>query len=191
MNIERHKNMQNRVVRQARREDAERIAVVVNSAYRPRPGAEGWTHEGALISGARINKEQVIQCLQDGTVLVGLSEGSVVGCVHIREKGSEAHIGMLAVDASLQTAGLGKWLLAEAEAYAQSQLGAESFVLIVIDTRAELINFYCRRGYRETGEKLAFPVGTGVGTPIEEGVKLTLLRKPAKAHSPGNLLAAE
>lgn len=178
------------LVRQARLEDVGRIAEIVNSAYRPKPGAEGWTHEGALIIGERINQAQVMQALQDGTVLVGLSDGRAIGCVQIRREGSEAHIGMLAVDPSLQAGGMGKQLLAEAEAYAQLHLMAKSFVLIVIDTRTELIDFYRRRGYRETGKKLPFPVGTGVGAPLDKHVELTMLRKPVKTPLPVEQLSS-
>lgn len=40
--------------------DAEAITGLVNRAYRPAPGAEGWTHESALVSGSRINRENVV-----------------------------------------------------------------------------------------------------------------------------------
>ncbi|WP_163220489.1 GNAT family N-acetyltransferase, partial [Citrobacter freundii] len=69
-----------------------------------------------------------------------------------------AYLGLLCVDPTLQSAGLGKRLVAAAEDCARAAFGASAMEMTVIDTRAELIAFYARRGYRNSGEKRDFPV---------------------------------
>lgn len=157
--------------------DAEAITGLVNRAYRPAPGAEGWTHESALVSGSRVSRENVVSAIQGSTILIG-SRGQVpLGCVQIEMKGSAAHIGMLAVDPSLQAGGIGTWLLQQAEEFSTQECRAEIAVLIVIAARKELVQFYLRRGYRKTEEQLQYPINAGVGTPVEEAMLLTKLEK--------------
>ena len=84
-------------IRIAETNDAAQIVDIVNAAYRPGPGQEGWTHESALVAGSRVTLEQVIEALAGSTVLVAFSESGVDGCVQIQAKDREAHIGMLAV----------------------------------------------------------------------------------------------
>ncbi len=54
--------------------DAEAVAKLVNRAYRPEAGSEGWTHESTLVSGDRIDQRKVATAIQSGTVLVGNNE---------------------------------------------------------------------------------------------------------------------
>jgi len=102
-------------IREAVKQDIEHIVEVVNAAYRPAPGSEGWTHEAALVSGNRTNMEQVAQALRDSKILVAICGSKLAGCVQIQPEGPEVHIGMLAVLPSFQAMGLGKSLLMEAE----------------------------------------------------------------------------
>lgn len=164
-------------IRTAKVDDAAQIAEVVNAAYRPGPGQEGWTHESALVAGSRVTLEQVVEALAGSMVLVAFSESGVVGCVQIQAEEREAHIGMLAVLPSIQAAGLGKMLLAAAERYAVDSLQASLFVLHVVAERRELIDFYLRRGYRETGECEPYPVEAGVGNPLDADISLSILQK--------------
>lgn len=170
------------LLRRAAIEDAPHIVTVVNSAYRPAPGEEGWTHESALVTGSRIDLEQVYQAIESSTVLVAFYGFQLVGCVQIQAKGIESFIGMLAVLPSNQTAGLGKKLLAEAESYAQSHLSAQRLVLLVVTDRRELIDFYVRRGYEETGEFVAYPTNSGVGKPLSSDARLAVLHKSVNRH---------
>jgi len=164
-------------VREANIDDAADIARLVNAAYRPQSGTEGWTHESLIVSGERANAVQVADALEKTTVLVGLYGAEIVACVQIERNGADAYIGMLAVAPKLQTAGLGKAMLQEAEFYAETTLGAQQFVLVVIKARTELVQFYRRRGYEETGETLPYPINSGVGTPRKEDLELIVLHK--------------
>lgn len=169
--------MQTVLIRQAQPEDSASITRIVNQAYRPEPGKEGWTHEASLVTGARVTLEQVNVALQNSVVLVAVIERSVQGCIRIEVDGQSAHIGMLAVNPSLQNSGIGKRLLSEAETFAVRHLDANEAVLTVIAVRKELLDFYQRCGYRETGSFSSFPVDAGVGIPCQEAMMLTILRK--------------
>lgn len=157
--------------------DAEGIVQLVNQAYRPAKGLEGWTHESALVSGSRVDSKAVVLAIQSSTVLIGCIGQEPVGCVQIGMKGAAANIGMLAVDPSRQGCGIGKVLLERAERFSVEEKGAEFALLVVIAARAELIEFYLRRGYRSTGEQLPYPVGSGVGDPIDKAMPLVVLKK--------------
>lgn len=164
-------------IRKALLTDAEAVTKLVNRAYRPGPGSEGWTHESALVSGDRIDQDKVAMANQAGTVLVADNEQGLVGCVQVEVTDRVAHIGMLAVDPSRQTSGIGKLLLAHAEEVAVQKLDAQVGVLVVIAARTELVEFYLRRGYSKTDEWSQYPADAGVGTPGKEAMLLITLRK--------------
>ena len=162
-------------------DDAGAIARLVNAAYRPAEGDNagkgGWTHESSLVRGNRTSPDQVENLIATSFVLVGIMDATVVACAHIAQEGKEAHIGMLAVAPVLQGTGIGKTLLAQAEAHASTALNAEQLVLIVVSSRSELVDFYLRRGYQRTGAVLAYPVDAGVGSPIHGALDLEVLKK--------------
>jgi ribosomal protein S18 acetylase RimI-like enzyme len=64
---------------------------------------------------------------------------------------------MFAIDPGIRATGLGKRVLAEAEAQAQAIFGAAYMVMTVINMRDQLIAWYQRRGYRLTGKRAPFP----------------------------------
>jgi ribosomal protein S18 acetylase RimI-like enzyme len=71
---------------------------------------------------------------------------------------------MFAIRPALQAAGIGRAVLARAEAYAQTTWHAQAMEMQVIGQRADLIAWYERRGYARTGERRPFPyhvVGPG------------------------------
>lgn len=172
--------LQSLTFRSATIDEAERIARLVNAAYRPAPGEGGWTHESGLVHGSRISPRQVEALIITSRVIVGLADGTIVACVHVASDGNEAHIGMLAVEPSLQAGGIGKALLRHAEEYASTLLGAEYLVLVVVGARRELMAFYLRRGYERTGNVLEYPVEAGVGTPLSGTLELEVLRKRSR-----------
>ena len=157
--------------------DADRITDLVNRAYRPASGFEGWTHESALVGGSRVSHDHVLAAIRTRTVLAGYLEQALIGCVQIEMNGTVASIGMLAVDPSLQAGGLGSVMLQRAEAFAAQQHHAEVAVLTVIAAREALVAFYLRRGYRQTGESLQYPIGAGSGTPSKDAMTLIKLEK--------------
>lgn len=170
--------MQRIDIRKAVSGDAEAITKLVNRSYRPASGIKGWTHESALVKGDRTNIKTMTAALQNTTVLIGVNEDSViVGCVQIEAHGRQAHIGMLAVDPAQQSSGMGKLLLEGAEKFAVRSIQAEEAILTVIAARTELIDYYLRRGYTRTDERLQYPIESGVGMPSEAAMDLIILKK--------------
>jgi len=165
-------------IRKAEITDAKAITALVNRAYRPAAGTEGWTHESALVEGDRINQSKVATAILGGTVLVGTCEQGLMGCIHIEVADQVAHIGMLAVDPLLQNSGAGKRLLKQAEEIAVREFNAAFAVLVVIAARKELVDYYLRRGYKQTEERSQYPIHAGVGRPTKDAMLLTTLRKP-------------
>ena len=63
---------------------------------------------------------------------------------------------MLTVSPELQNSGIGKKMLTEGENHAKN-LGLSSIIMTVVSVREELIAWYKRHGYVDTGEREAFP----------------------------------
>jgi tRNA (guanine37-N1)-methyltransferase len=76
-------------------------------------------------------------------------EGRLVGAVRARQEGSAWDIGRLMVAPDLAGRGLGRWLLALAEAKAPS--GVETIALFTGARSARNIAMYERAGFRRTG----------------------------------------
>ena len=167
------------IFRAANKPDTEAIANLVNKAYRPEPGASGWTHESDLVSGNRINIHQVAEIMSkpDSVILVGLKNSEIAACLHIEKVASNSYIGLFAVNPTLQGMGIGKQLLAHAERYASENFGAERFILVVVSSRNELISFYQRRGYQRTGSVMDYSLLAGAGTPKHDNLKIEVLEK--------------
>lgn len=90
-----------------------------------------------------------------------------------------AYFGMFSVDPTLQGGGVGRLVLAEAERIAREEWSADALELTVINLRTELIEWYERRGYEQTGEFKDFPYGDErFGIPARDDLRLAVLRKP-------------
>jgi predicted N-acetyltransferase YhbS len=84
------------------------------------------------------------------TVLIALSDGSLVGCIFLADRGDHVYVGKLAVEPALQGRGIGRRLMQAAEAEALRQ-GKR---VIELQTRIELTGNHAafgRLGFRETG----------------------------------------
>jgi len=167
--------------RTANASDAPAIAKLVNRAYRPEPGAAGWTDESHLLAGERISAIQVgeVVARRNSAILLGLKASAIVACVHVEKAGGNSQIGMLAVHPALQGAGIGKQMLAHAESHAVENFGAEKFLLRVVTGRSDLVAYYQRRGYQPTGIAIDFPLAGGVGIPKVPDLKIEVLEKRA------------
>jgi N-acetylglutamate synthase-like GNAT family acetyltransferase len=155
--------------------DITELTNLVNSAYRGETSKKGWTSESHLLDGIRIDEEAMGEYLQGANVTILKyidDEEQIIGCVYLELKKQKLYLGMLTVSPLLQTNGIGRQLLHEAERIA-NRLNCSAIFMTVITTRHELIQWYERRGYCATGEILPFHEGTRFGTPnqlIELGV---------------------
>lgn len=149
-------------IRPATREDLPAIHPVIERAYRGETARAGWTHEADLIiDSPRTDIATLTAIVEDPAqrLLIAKDDRGTIGCVQVTSKGDGlAYLGLLCVDPTLQSAGLGKQLVTAAEACARETFGAAQMEMTVIDKRAELIAFYERRGYVNSGEKRDFPV---------------------------------
>lgn len=168
------------VMRVAALADVEVLVGVVNRAYRGVGDAAGWTTEGHLLGGQRVDAEMVGAAVETAgkRVVVAEADGGVVGCCVVeRRTGERGGFGMFAVEPGLQGRGVGGALLAEAEQVAK-EWGCREMAMEVISVRADLIAWYGRRGYRPTGERVPFPYDNErFGVPRREDLEFAVLVK--------------
>ena len=182
-------------LRAARREDAEALSALVNSAYRGDSSRVGWTTEADLLGGQRTDPDALRESIEQGetmgdrVLLVheavqpsgpagGSAAPAIDACVQLERHGDEAYLGMFTVRPTLQGGGLGRRLLAGAEQDARRRWGVTAVHMTVIAQRAELIAWYERRGYRATGETAPFPYGDArFGEPLRPDLHFVVLRK--------------
>lgn len=160
-------------------DDTSRLVRLVNSAYRGEASRQGWTTEAHLLDGQRIDEEGLRDMLAvpDAAMLLCLGENDeLLGSFYAHPTGSKVYLGMLAVSPAYQAQGVGKFLIQAAEDYGR-QHGCTTSKMTVISVRAELIAFYERLGYRQTGETEPFPTDPRYGIP-KQPLTLLVLEKP-------------
>ncbi|KAI9352516.1 N-acetyltransferase GCN5 [Zopfochytrium polystomum] len=193
--------------RLARDSDAAAVVELVNSAYRGDSGRAGWTTESDYLDGQRMDEDIFHQDVMDspdtkcllvlpesawvapsgesastssGTNSTSSGDGErLVGCILVeRVSPSSAYIGMVTVRPTAQGGGLGSKLLAAAEAYAVARFGAEKAVMTVLHMRHELLAFYARRGFLQTGERVPFMYGEPrFGIPKRDDLEFVKVEK--------------
>jgi ribosomal protein S18 acetylase RimI-like enzyme len=164
--------------------DIPALVELVNSAYRGDAARQGWTHEVDLISGTvRIDENSLKEIIEKPhAVILKCTDAAdnLVGCVYLDKQADKLYLGMLSVSPNIQAKGVGKRLLQAAEEYAyQHQI--YRIVMTVIDVRKELIAWYERNGYSDTGKREPFPADGRFGmpkVPLEFAVLEKALTKP-------------
>lgn len=134
------------------------LTTLINSAYRGETSKKGWTTEAHLLEGKRTTEEELTEIISDpkNTFLKFTENDQIIGSVLLVEKEHQLYVGMLTVSPELQNSGIGKKMLAEAENHAKT-LGLSTLSMTVVSVRSELIAWYKRHGYVETGEREDFP----------------------------------
>lgn len=140
-------------------EDVSSLNKLINSAYRGESSKKGWTTEANILEGLRTTEEELSETMLNtkNTILKFTEKDQIIGCVLLVEKEYQLYLGMLTVFPELQNSGIGKKLLHGAEIHALA-LGLPKIVMTVISVREELISWYKRNGYIDTGAKEPFPV---------------------------------
>lgn len=140
--------------------DVPEIVALVRSAYRGDSSRSGWTTEADLLDDLRTDEPAVARIVAgpgSAMLLLRDGEGTLIACCQLERRGADgAYFGMFAVSPLRQNAGLGRVVLAAAEAFARDTWGATSMEMTVIDVRRELIDWYVRRGYTLTAERRPF-----------------------------------
>ncbi|WP_191555259.1 GNAT family N-acetyltransferase [Brevundimonas aurantiaca] len=147
--------------RAATLDDVAALHPLIERAYRGETAKAGWTHEADLLFDTRTSAEELSALIADPdrVILLAHRNGAPIGCVQVARVGDgRTYLGMLTVEPILQASGLGRRLLAAAEAEAVARFAARRMEMTVIHRRVELIAWYERRGYRPTGETRPFPI---------------------------------
>jgi len=167
--------------RPAAMSDIPALHALIESAYRGESAKAGWTHEADLLGGQRTDAEALGAIVADPkqTILVAEEADALVGCVGVEDKGAgRVYLGMLTVQPARQAVGLGRALLIEAERHARETLGARTMEMSVIALRTDLIAWYARRGYADTGRRTPFPLDDPrYGLPKRRDLEFVVLAK--------------
>ena len=160
-------------------EDIPFLSSLVNSAYRGDSSKKGWTTEADLLEGLRTDEQDLKELMgESGSIILKCTnaESVICGCVYLQPKGQRLYLGMLTVNPKLQAGGIGKLLLRSAEAYAREK-GFASVIMTVISVRTELLDWYKRHGYQDTGKRKPFPTDKpNFGTPLQP-LEMVVLEK--------------
>ena len=162
-------------IRPATGADLPALHLLIERAYRGDSARLGWTSEAELLFDTRTDMRELAGIVADPRqVLLALYEGTrPIGCVNVADRGRDlAYLGMLCIEPARQAEGLGRQLLAAAEAQARDVFGCHTIEMTVIAQRSELIAYYQRRGWHITGEQRDFPVR------LDPPLFMTVLARP-------------
>ena len=162
-------------------DDLPALRALIESAYRGDSARRGWSHEADLLDGQRTDLAGLEAMLADPAqhLLVLRDHDELRACVALTDKSDGlAYLGMLTVDPERQSSGLGKLILAATEDHAAAQFAATRIEMTVIEQRGELIAWYERRGYAQTGERRPFPThDPRFGLPKRDDLEFVVLEK--------------
>ena len=158
-------------------EDVPQIVDLLNSAYRGEGSKQGWTTEADLIAGdQRTDAATVTEVLnKPGSIILKYTNenAEIIGTVNLQLHDRGLYLGMFAVSPALQGAGIGKKLLKAADDYAK-EVSVATIYMWVVSVRKELIDWYKRHGYAETGERKPFVEDEITGKHLQKLEFITL-----------------
>jgi len=103
--------------------DIPSLISLINRAYRGEESRRGWTTEAHLLDGElRTDEKDILQLMQmpGATFLKYINEDGIIqGTVFLKKSDDKMYLGMLSVSPLLQSQGIGKELMADAEVYAR------------------------------------------------------------------------
>ncbi|MEO6288543.1 MAG: GNAT family N-acetyltransferase [Ginsengibacter sp.] len=146
--------------------DIEELNTLINSAYRGDSAKKGWTHEADILTGIRIDSEELEKIIrkESSAILKYSTDKRIDACVFLDHQDQELYLGMLTVSPTKQGMGIGKKLMHAAEIYART-LQCNKIKMTVISIRHELIAWYQRHGYCDAGERIPFQEWGKFGIP--------------------------
>ena len=140
-------------------QDIPQLVTLINSAYRGDESKKGWTTEAGLLEGKRINADGIKKIINQPTAVIlkcVTDDDKITGCVYLKKNDNKMYLGMLTVSPILQAGGIGKKILKASEEYAVEQK-CDTMEMTVISIRHQLIAWYQRHGYHNTGKITPFP----------------------------------
>ncbi len=161
-------------------DDVDAVVALVESAYRGDSSRAGWTTEADFLGGQRTDSDAVTLLLSapGNRILLCERTRELLACAHVEKQGEIGYFGMFAVRPTLQGAGVGRSVLAEAERIARVEWSCREMQMTVISIRTELVAWYERCGYRRTGVYKPFPYGdVRFGIPKRDDLRFEVLSK--------------
>lgn len=143
-------------LRRAVCKDVDAIVRLVNLAF---------LAESPYITGERIDADGVRVMFGKGVFLLAEQADALVACVFVSPRGERAHLGLVSVAPDRQGAGLGSQLMAGAEAHCRAA-GYREMELRFINHRTELLRFYRKLGFAETGMTEQMPDTSRIKVPF-------------------------
>lgn len=129
-------------VRRAVDTDIPAITELVNLAYQV---------EGFFVDGSRTEASRIRAMMDEGTFLVlDRTSGGLAASIYVKTDGPRGYFGLLSVAPDCQGTGLGRRLVAVAEALSEAD-GCATMDLQVVNLRTELPPWYRSLGYTECG----------------------------------------
>lgn len=169
------------LLRPATAGDVEEIIALVESAFRGESSRAGWTTEADLLDGRRTGPDEIgaiVDSPEQRIMLHRGPSGELLASVVLARDGEAAWLGMLSILPTLQGRGLGRAVLAACEDWVRQTWGSACMRMKVIAQRRELIAWYERRGYRQTGGTAPFFYGDPrFGLPKRDDLYFVVLEK--------------
>ncbi len=128
-------------VQEANSNDIDALTRLVNSAF---------AVEHFIYDGERISPQECADLLTTGKILLVEEDASPVGCVYLELRNDSGYLGLLSVATSHQGLGIGRSLMELGENWFRNH-GRKISELQIINVRKELLDYYRRLGYRESG----------------------------------------
>ena len=162
--------------------DIQNLVILINQAYRTN-NAASWTSEQGIVTGARINEQQLLHFLAQKNVRLFVADiqdnpqQGLLGCIGLTFQQDTVEIGTFCVAAAWQNQGIGRQMLKYAEMQAQEICAnLKCYEMFVLDARSELIEYYERCGYVKTAYIENYPIHANVGIPLID-LKLQQMKK--------------
>jgi predicted N-acetyltransferase YhbS len=159
-------------------EDYPALVSLLNRAF----GMISWYNTTRLYTGTRTSDTRLLEEMAsypNGLFLQWMRKGQRLGCVFLtptKERQNIWYLGSLSVDPEVQGSGMGQKLLKMSEEYLR-QKGAIAVQIHVVQVRVHLLEWYRRRGYKETGDIEPFPYGMEGIEPLRDDTHFVVMQK--------------
>lgn len=147
-------------IREAQSKDISAIENLIEAGYRKDEARLGWTHETDILSGDRLSEGEIAKTLDDVNskmfVAIDNSNENLIGVICVTKDNDWIEFGKFSVKPNLQGGGIGRRLINHVENFVSEVWGEKRLKLSVISKRKELVEFYLRCGFKDTGQRIDF-----------------------------------
>lgn len=173
-------------IEKANSSDAPAIVALVNYVYRGEAAKKSWTSEAGFIGGIRVDAAKIQSELINPAIQILLAKNQhaeIIGCVKLERSEAGVYLGMLSVHLNQQKSGLGGELVKAAEKFVVHEWHLKKIFMHVLSCRSELIAWYQRKGYRDSGKREPWPYEDKTfGVPTVDNLEFFILEKLLPAN---------